>query len=127
MVSVALVASLAGCSDTTGQARDLAREACTAPAPSAPNFDPDEADPGLLRGLASSARTRADVSARAAELDERWAVLSEAANLLSAAAERILEVRLDGGVVAEELPPEVWDQIKYASDAFGVECRGAVD
>jgi hypothetical protein len=101
--------------------------ACTYPAPEAPNYDPQQADLTLLEELSATAAARADLAANAASMDERWAVLSEASNLLAAAAARILEIRTDGGVVADEMTPEVWDQIKYASDAFVVECRPVID
>ena len=121
-----MVAVLAGCSSSADEAREQARLACTYPAPEAPNYDPQRADLALLQELAATAEARAELAASAASLDERWAVLSEASNLLAAAASRILEIRADGGVVADEMTPEVWDQIKYASDAFVVECRPVI-
>ena len=126
--AVALLCGLAvaGCSSSADEARSVAREACEYPAPEAPNYDPQIADITLLQDLAATARARATLAARAAELDERWAVLSEASNLLSAAADRILEIRRQGGAVVDEVTPEMWDQIKYASDAFVVECRPAI-
>lgn len=121
-----MVVLLAGCSSSSDEAREQARLACTYPAPEAPNYDPQKADLTLLQDLSATAEARADLAANAASLDERWAVLSEASNLLAVAASRILEIRTDGGVVADEMTPAVWDQIKYASDAFVVECRPVI-
>jgi len=118
--------ALAGCSSSADEARSVAREACEYPAPDALNYDPQVADITLLQDLAATAGARAGLAARAAELDGRWAVLSEASNLLAVAADRILEIRRQGGIVVDEVTPEVWDQIKYASDAFVVECRPAI-
>lgn len=114
---------VAGCSSSSEEARLRALDACTYPAPDAPNYDPQQADLTLLRELAATADARASLAADAAALDERWAILSEASNLLAAAAGRRLEIRAEGGVVADEVTAEVWDQIKYASDAFILECR----
>lgn len=114
---------VAGCSSSSDEARVQALRACTHPAPDAPNYDPQQADLTLLRELSATADARATLAADAASLDERWAILSEASNLLAAAAGRILEIRAEGGVVSDEVTAEVWDQIKYASDAFIIECR----
>lgn len=129
--SLALVAvigsvALAGCTSAADEARDLAGQACALPAPEAPNFDPDTADYGLLVTLADVARQRADLAQRAAEADDWWQVLADATAMLASAAERIEEIRRTGGAVSEQLPPAVWDQIKYASDAVVVECRRAM-
>jgi hypothetical protein len=125
LVLVAIM--LAGCSGADGeQAQELARQSCEYPAPEAPNFDAQTAAPELLAELANAARTRADLAEQAAGLDERWQPLSDAATALAAYAERIREIRRDGGIVADEMPAEVWDQVKYASDAFILECRAAV-
>lgn len=124
LVAVALL--LASCSTGGEQARADARASCEMPAPEAPNFDPQQADLGLLAELASTARARADLAERAAGSDENWQALADAARALAAYAERILEVRQEGGVVADVLTPEMWDQVKLASDAFMVECRAAL-
>lgn len=96
------------------------------PAPETPNFDPDTADYALLVTLADVARQRADLAQRASEADDWWQVLADATAVLASAAERIEEIRRTGGAVSDQLPPAVWDQIKYASDAVVVECRRAV-
>ena len=117
---------LSSCSSSGEQALADARATCEMPSPSAPNFDAQLADLSLIAELAQVARSRADLSDRAAAADDRWQVLADASGALAAYAERILEVRQAGGVVAEALPAEVWDQIKYVSDAFTIECRAAL-
>lgn len=121
-----LPAALVGCSDTAGPARALAEESCRYPAPDAPNFDPQSADLGLLDELAATARERSRLADAAAEGDDRWQPLADAARALAAYADTIVEIRRSGGIVADELPPAVWDQVKYASDAFILECRDAL-
>ena len=127
VASVALAGVLvSGCSDGTDEARDLARQACEYPAPEAPGYDPQTADLALLADLDATAQARADLAEQAAALDERWQPLSDAAAALAAFASRIREIRREGGVVAEEMPSAVWEQVKYASDAFILECRPVV-
>jgi hypothetical protein len=117
---------LSSCSSAGEQAALDAEAACVMPAPEAPNFDPQQADLGLLAELAATARARADLAEKAAQADERWQALADAARALAAYADRILEVRQDGGNVTEALPAPVWDQVKLASDAFSIECRAAL-
>jgi hypothetical protein len=118
---------LTGCSgQDEEQAADLARQSCEYPAPSTPGFDPDTADLGLLVELDEVAAARADLAAQAAALDDRWQPLSDAATALAAYAARIREIRSDGGPVSEQMTPMMWDQLKYASDAYLIECRSAV-
>lgn len=117
---------LAACSSGQDQARIDARASCAMPAPEAPNFDPQQAEVSLLVELATTARARADLADQAAGADGRWQALSDASRALAAYAERILEVRQAGGIVAEAIPADVWDQVKLASDAFTIECRAAL-
>jgi hypothetical protein len=118
---------LAGCSgeDVAGGA-DLARAACEYPVPSTPAFDPDQADLALLVELDQVARARSDLVAEAADLDDRWQPLSDAATALAAFAARVREIRSDGGTVADVTTAAMWEQVKYASDAFILECRPVV-
>lgn len=118
---------LAGCSgeDVAGGA-ELARASCEYPAPSTPAFNPDTADLALLVELDQVAGARSDLAARAAGLDDRWQPLSDAATALASFAGRVREIRSDGGSVAEETTSAMWDQVKYASDAFILECRPVV-
>ena len=121
------VALLAGCSDQdAADAADLARQSCEYPAPSTPGFDPDAAELSLLVELDEVAAARADLAARAAERDDRWQPLSDAATALAAYATRLRELRSDGAEVSQAMTPMMWDQLKYASDAFILECRSAV-
>ena len=124
MVVAAIV--LVGCGSSAEAARADAMSACSLPAPETPNFDADAANYTLLLELADVARERADLAQRAADQDEVWQVLADATGMLASAASRIEEIRRTGGRVAEQFPAEVWDQVKYASDAFVVECRAAL-
>lgn len=126
LTSLVAMLAVAGCSAAEDEAFGVARQACTLPAPSVPNYDPETTRVALLAELAEVAGKRADLSAEAAALDERWATLSEASNVLAVAAERIHEIRREGGDVAVEVTTEMWNQIKYASDAFVVECRPVI-
>jgi len=125
-VVLALPAVLVGCSDTAGPAQAQAEQACRYPAPEAPNFDPQTAELSPLDDLASTATARARLAEAAATGDDRWQPLADAARALAAYADTIAEIRRAGGTVADELPPAVWDQVKYASDAFILECRAAL-
>lgn len=122
------VVLLAGCSDQSeAEAQELARQSCEYPAPETPGFDPDTADLGLLVELDQVAQTRADLAADAAARDDRWQPLSDAATALAAYAGRLRELRSDGAEVSQEMTPMMWDQLKYASDAFILECRAAME
>ena len=124
---LALPAALAGCADASEPARALAEQACRYPAPDAPNFDAQLADLALLDQLATTAGERSRLADDAAEGDERWQVLADAARALAVYADTIRDIRRSGGIVADELSPPVWDQVKYASDAFILECRPALE
>ena len=118
---------LTGCSgaDVAGAA-DLARAACDYPAPSTPGFDPDTAPLALLVELDQVASARSDLAADAAALDDRWQPLADAATALAAYAGRLRELKSDSGVPSGQMTPMMWDQLKYASDAFILECRPVV-
>lgn len=126
-VVLSVTAAVAGCGSAAEAARVDAARACTLSAPDTPNFDADTAEYSLLLELSQVARERADIAQRAADQDAVWQVLADATAMLASSAERIEEIRRTGGTVADEFPAAVWDQIKYASDAFVVECRAAVD
>lgn len=125
-LTVATVSSLAGCGDGGAAAQRSAAASCAYPVPATPNFDAQTADPALLAEIADAARERARLADEAATADQRWQALADAARVLSVAADRVLEVRRADGSVGEEIPLEVWDQVKYASDAFLIECRAAL-
>lgn len=117
---------LAACGDGGATAQASAAASCSYPVPATPNFDAQTAEPALLAELADAARERARLADEAATADARWQALADAARVLSVAADRVLEVRREDGTVAQEIPLEVWDQVKYASDAFLIECRSAL-
>lgn len=115
----------AGCaSGDAEQAADLARQSCLYAVPDVPSpFDPATADQQVLDELAVVMRERADLAGAASEKDERWAPLADAAVAIAAVAELLRGIRASGESVAEKMPPAVWDQAKFASDAFLLECR----
>lgn len=117
---------LGACGDGGVSAQGSAAASCSYPVPATPNFDAQTAEPALLAELADAARERARLADEAATADQRWQALADAARVLSVAADRVLEVRREGGSVGEKIPLEVWDQVKYASDAFLIECRAAL-
>lgn len=126
LLVVGAVLLLGACGDESATAQGAAVASCEYPVPATPNFDAQTADPALLAELADAARERARLADEAAAVDARWAALADAARVLSVAADRVLEVRREGESVAQEIPLEVWDQVKYASDAFLIECRSAL-
>ena len=126
--AAALAAVLAGVtacgSGERDVAMDLARQSCLYPVPDVPApFDPATTDQGLLDELAAVARARADLASEAATKDERWTALSDAAVAIAAVAELLRGIRASGESPAESMPAGVWDQAKYASDAYLIECR----
>jgi hypothetical protein len=90
-------------------------------------FDPQKISVSELAQLDEAAAQKTLLSSQAAELDERWVVLSEASAAISAFAARLLEVRLDDAQVNEAISPEMWEQYKTASNAFIAECSGALE
>jgi len=119
-----LMVTAACASGDAGQAADLARQSCLYAVPDVPSpFDPATADQQVLDELAVVMRQRADLAGAASEKDERWAPLADAAVAIAAVAELLRGIRASGESVAEKMPPAVWDQAKFASDAFLLECR----
>jgi hypothetical protein len=120
--------ALAGCSDASAEeARSLARQACTAPAPVVPaGFQASTASTNLLGELAESAALRRMLADRAAVEDGRWQGLADAAGAIASFAGVLRHARSVGRDVDEAVTPAMWDQYKYASDAFVVECRAAL-
>ena len=115
----------AGCaSGDAEQAAALARQSCLYSVPDVPSpFDPVTADQPVLDELSLVMRERADLAVAAAEKDDRWTPLADAAVAIAAVAELLRGIRASGESVAEQMPPAVWDQAKFASDAFLLECR----
>jgi hypothetical protein len=122
-ISIALMA-LTGCSGAQA-AKDLATQACFLPGPPAqPGFNPDTADLSDLVKSASIADRRAELAEQAAERDERWQNLSDATRAIATFANVLVDARMDGVPVADATTPQMWDQAKFAQDAFQAECRG---
>lgn len=114
-------------SEAPAQARDIARSACSASAPSLPaGFDVRTATADQLSGLASSAMSRRALAEQAATADDRWQVLADAAAAISSFAGVLRDARMTGRAVDEVVTPEMWNQYKYASDAFVLECGDAL-
>ena len=76
--------------------------------------------------LASSAASRRATAEQAAAGDDRWQTLADAATAISSFAGVLRDARATGRSVDEAVPREMWDQYKYASDAFVLECRDAL-
>jgi hypothetical protein len=122
------VLGLAGCSsEDPAQARDTARSACDAQTPRLPaGFDVRTATGDQLSELAASAAARKVLADQAATDDDRWQVLADAASAISSFAGVLRDARMTGRTVDDAVTPEMWDQYKYASDAFVLECRDAL-
>jgi hypothetical protein len=116
--------ALTGCSGAQA-AKDLATQACFLPGPQAqPGFNPQTADLSDLVKSASIADRRAELAEQAAERDERWQNLSDATRAIATFANVLVDARMDEVPVADATTPQMWDQAKYAQDAFQAECRG---
>ncbi len=122
---------LSGCSlgsTDTAEGLELAESACRLQAQTTSSaFDPQKisvSDLVLLDGVATQ---KTVLSEQAAELDDRWMVLSEASAAISVFAARLLEVRLDDANVSEAISPDMWEQYKTASNAFLAECSSALE
>lgn len=128
MVAGAAVLGLVSCStEAPEQALESAFSACSAPAPSLPaGFDVRSASADQLSELASSASARRSLAEEAATADDRWQSLADAAAAISSFAGVLRDARMTGRSVDEAVTPQMWDQYKYASDAFVLECRGAL-
>jgi basic membrane lipoprotein Med (substrate-binding protein (PBP1-ABC) superfamily) len=118
------IMALTGCSGTQA-AKDLATQACFLPGPVAePGFNPETADLSDLVESASIAKRRAEIAEEAAQQDERWRNLSDATRAIATFANVLVDARMDGVPVTDATTPQMWDQAKYAQDAFQAECRG---
>jgi len=125
-IAIAMSCALlvAGCANSG--ASD-AREACSVPAvASSAGFNPDTEPLSRLVASADVAQQRATLAGKAAEADARWTVLAEASFTLSAFADLLVETRMNGEEVSAVTTPDMWDQLKFASDAFLAECRAAM-
>lgn len=127
-VVIASALALAGCSsEDPAQALVDATSACSAEAPDLPaGFDVRTATPDQLSELAASAASRKARAEQAATADDRWQVLADAAAAISSFAGVLRDARATGREIDAAVTPEMWDQYKYASDAFVLECRDAL-
>ncbi len=125
------VVLLSGCgqgSTDSAEGLELAASACQLQAQTTSTaFDPQEISVSDLALLDEVATQKTVLSEQAAELDDRWMVLSEASAAISAFAARFLEVRIDSGQVDEAISPEMWEQYKTASNALIAECSSALE
>lgn len=128
VVAAAAVLGLTGCSsEAPEQALANATSACSAEAPDLPaGFDVRTASADQLSELASSATARKVLAEQAATADDRWQVLADAAAAISSFAGVLRDARATGREVDDAVTPEMWDQYKYASDAFVLECQDAL-
>jgi hypothetical protein len=127
LLAAALVLTGCGSDEQEQQARELARQTCTYPVPAMPSpFDPGMTPVETVIDLAVVARARASLAEQAAAGDPVWQALSDAATAIAVYAELLRGIRLAGQDVATEMPREVWDQVKFASNAFLAECRPVV-
>jgi hypothetical protein len=127
-VVVASALALSGCSsEDPAQALADATSACSAEAPDLPaGFEIRTASADQLSELAASAASRKARAEQAATADDRWQVLADAATAISSFAGVLRDARATGRGIEASVTPEMWDQYKYASDAFVLECRDAL-
>jgi hypothetical protein len=121
---------LSGCSlgsTDSAEGLELAESACQLQVQTSSSaFDPQEISVSDLVLLDEVATQKTVLAEQAAELDDRWVILSEASAAISVFASRLLEVRLDDAKVDEAISPEMWEQYKTASNAFLAECSSAL-
>lgn len=120
-LAIGLLASTVTACGNDGVA--LATQACAARGNATAGFDPQTAPLSELERNARVAGERASLAAQAASADGRWQSLSDAANALAAFAEVLRDARMDDVPISDVTTPAMWDQAKYASDAFLIECR----
>lgn len=128
--SIVILVFTAACSSgssSTLDAQALAAQACSlvTDAPET-GFDPQTAQIEDLSVLAAAAVRKGELADQAATADERWGVLSEASAAISAFAQRLLEVRMEGESTDVAITPAMWEQYKTASNAFIAECQAAL-
>jgi hypothetical protein len=127
-MAAACVIALSGCSsEDPARALSDATSACSLEAPELPRgFDVRAATANQLSDLVASAADRKARAEQAAIADDRWQVLADAAAAISSFAGVLRDARATGRAVDDVVTPVMWDQYKYASDAFVLECRGAL-
>jgi hypothetical protein len=119
----AVAGVLAACG---GSGLELARAACDVPGPQArPGFNPDTEPISRLQESATAAWARADLAEQAAAADQRWLDMADASRAVASFADLLVQARMDGVAIETVTSPAMWDQAKYASDAFLAECNRA--
>ena len=128
VVAAGAILALGACSsEAPAQALDSARSACTSPAPALPaGFDVRTASADQLSALASSAAARKAFAEEAATADDRWQTLADASTAISSFAGVLRDAEMTGRPIDDVVTRDMWDQYKYASDAFVLECQGVV-
>ncbi len=127
---VGLLIAVAGCANSASQeAREFAEQACSDSQIDLSDLlirDIDRLDESALQALANQADTRANAGRKAADLDPRWAILSEASTLISQFADDMVTMSQRGIPPSKALDAGAWDTYKAASNAYGFECRNVV-
>lgn len=114
---------LAGCA---ASGLDEARAACSVPGPVAePGFDPERTPLESLVGAAAAANRAANLAAEAARINGRWETLADASRAVAVFAGVLVDARMAGEPISSVTTPQMWDQAKFAADAFAAECRAA--
>jgi len=123
VIAGSLIGLLAACG---GSAVETAREACDVSGPQAqPGFNPETEPLSRLQQSATAAMKRAELAEQAASMDDRWADLADASRAIASFADVLVQARMEGVRVDTVTTPAMWDQAKYASDAFLAECARA--
>jgi hypothetical protein len=124
-----MIAVPACASSASQEAREFADRACSDSQIDLSDLlvrDVDELDESALQALANQADMRAEAGRKAAELDPRWAILSEASMLISQFADDMVAMSQRGMPPSQALDAGAWDRYKAASNAYGFECRNVV-
>lgn len=104
------------------QADDFAIRACTTQAVQPrEGFNPQTASVNELTKLADTAMRRSNLADQAAELNDRWLLLSEVSAAIAAFAQQLIEVREQGTISLN-----MWDEYKSASNTYLAECKSAM-
>ena len=127
---VSLMIAVPACANSDSQeAREFADRACSDSQIDLSDLlirDVDGLDESELQALANQADMRAEAGRKAAELDPRWAILSEASMLISQFADDMVAMSQRGMPPSQALDAGAWDRYKAASNAYGFECRNVV-
>ncbi len=134
-LGASLCLSLSACStgaDKEGEAKDLVVQVCTSESVhSREGFNPNASTSTELATLANTALVRSQLAGRAAVLNERWLLLSEASAAIAVFAQQLLEQRITSDIGETDsaqglISSSMWDEYKSASNAYIAECRYAL-